>query len=54
MINLYALNGFLPKDKFKMERPHTARSPLLRGDYMVKRDLNYAFYAVPIHPESTK
>lgn len=37
-----------------MERLHTARSPQRRGDYMMKLDLNYAYYAVPIHQESKK
>jgi len=52
VINLKALNRFLPKEKFKMEGLHTARSLLRKGDYMMKLDLKD--YAVPIHPESRK
>ena len=54
VINLKALNRFLPKEKFKMEGLHTARSLLRKGDYMMKLDLRDAYYAVPIHPESRK
>ena len=54
VINLKALNRFLPKEKFKMEGLHTARSLLRKGDYMMKLDLKDAYYAVPIHPESRK
>ena len=52
VINLKALNRFLPKEKFKMEGLHTARSLLRKGDYMMKLDLKDANYAVLIHPES--
>ena len=54
VINLKALNRFLPKEGFKMEGLHTARSLLRKGDYMMKLDLKDAYYAVPIHPESRK
>ena len=54
VINLKALNRFLPKEKFKMEGLHTARSLLRKGDYMMKLDLRDAYYAVLIHPESRK
>ena len=54
LINLKALNRFLPKEKFKMEGLHTARFLLRKGDYMMKPDLKDAYYAVPIHPESRK
>lgn len=54
VINLKALNRFLPKEKFKMEGLHTARSLLRQGDYMMKLDLKDAYYAVPIHQESRK
>ena len=54
VINLKALNRFLPKEKFKMEGLHTARSLQRKGDYMMKLDLKDAYYAVPIHPESRK
>ena len=54
VINLKALNRFLPKEKFKMEGLHTACSLLRKGDYMIKLDLWDAYYAVPIHPESGK
>ena len=54
VINLKALNRFLPKEKFKMEGLHTARSLLREGDYMMKLDLKDAYYAVLIHPESRK
>jgi len=54
VINLKALNRFLPKEEFKMEGLHTARSLLRKGDYMMKLYLKDAYYAVPIHPESRK
>ena len=54
VINLKALNRFLPKETFRMEGLHTARSLLRRGDFMMKLDLKDAYYAVPIHPESRK
>ena len=54
MIKLRALNRFLPKEKFKMEGLHTARSLLRKGDYLMKLDLKDAYFAVPIHKESRK
>ena len=54
MINLKALNRFLPKEKFKMEGLHTAHCLLLKGDHMMKLDVKDAYYAVPIHQESRK
>jgi len=54
VINLKALNRFLPREEFQMEGLHTARSLLRKGDYMMKLDLKDAYYAVPIHPESRK
>ena len=54
VINLRALNRFLPKEKFKMEGLHTARSLLRSGDYMMKLELKGAYYAVPIHQDSRK
>ena len=48
VINLKALNRFLPKEKFKMEGLHTVGSLLRRGDYMMKLDLQHAYFAVPI------
>ena len=39
VINLKALNRFLPKEKFKMEGLHTACSLPRKGDYMMKLDL---------------
>ena len=54
VINLEALIRFLPKEKFKMEGLHSARSLLRRGDFMMKIDFKDAYYAVPIHPESRK
>ena len=54
VINLKALNRFLPKEKFKVGGLHTARSLLRKGDYMMKLDLKDAYYGVPIHPESSK
>ena len=54
VINLKALNKFLPKEKFKMEGLHTARALPRKGDYVMKLDLKDAYYAVPIHPESRK
>lgn len=54
VINPKALNRFLPKEKFKMERFHTARSLLRKGDHMMKLDLKDAYYVVLIHPKSRK
>ena len=52
MINLQALNRFLPKEKFKMEGLHTARSLLRKGDYNETGPQGQQYYyAVPIHPE---
>lgn len=51
VINLKALNKFLPKERFKMEGLHTACPLYRRGDYMMKLDLKDSYYAVPIHPE---
>ena len=52
VINLKALNRFLPKEKFKMEELHSARSFLRRVGYIMKLDLKDAYYAVPIYPDS--
>jgi len=54
VINLQALNRFLPKETFKMEGLHTARPLLRKGNYTMKLDRQDAYYAVPIHPESRK
>ena len=50
VINLKALNRFLPKEKFKMEGLHTARSLLRKGDYMLKLDLRDALLCGPDTP----
>ena len=37
-----------------MEGLQTTRSPLRKGDYLMKLDLKDAYYAVRMHPESRK
>ena len=37
-----------------MEGLQTTRSPLRKGDYLMKLDLKDAYYAVRMHPESKK
>ena len=54
IINLKGLNRYLPKETFKMEGLHTARSLLRNGDFMMKLDLRDAYFAVPIHQDSRK
>ena len=54
VINLKALNQFLPKETFKMESLNTVRSLLRPGDFMMKMDLKDAYYVVPIYPHHRK
>jgi hypothetical protein len=54
VINLKALNRFLPREKFRMEGLQTARSLLRSGDFMMKLDLKDAYYAIPVHEDSQK
>jgi len=49
VINLRALNRFLGKESFKMEGLQVVKSLIMQGDLMMKLDLKYAYYALPIH-----
>ena len=52
VINLKALNRFLPKEKVQNGgSPYRSLSLLCEGDYMMKLDLKDVYYAVPIHQE---
>ena len=54
VINLKALNRFQCREKFKMEELHTVCSLPRRDDYMMKLDLQDAYFVVPIHQDSRK
>ena len=52
ILNLKHLNHFILKVHFKMEGVGLLPDMLMQGDWMVKLDLQEAFFAVPIHPTS--
>ena len=52
ILNLKHLNHFIPKVHFKMEGVGLLPHMLMQGDWVVKLDLQEAFFAVPIHPTS--
>ena len=54
VINLKALNQFLPKETFKMESLNTVRSLLRPEDFMMKIDLKDAYDVLPIYPHHRK
>ena len=54
ILNLKALNSYLPKRPFKMETLSTIASMLRQGDWMTSIDLSDAFQHVSIHPSSRR
>ena len=52
ILNLKALNQYVPRQHFKMEGAHMLPDILQVQDWMVKIDLKEAYYAVPVHPDS--
>lgn len=54
VINLKALNRFIPYEHFKMEGLHCLKFMLEKGDYMCKIDLKDAYFSVPLHELSRK
>ena len=48
VINLKALNEFIPFVHFKMEGMHTLRDVLKENDWMTKVDLKDAYFMIPI------
>ena len=51
VINLRALNQFIPMEHFKMEGMQTLRDLLRQGDWLTKVDLKDAYFSIPIAPE---
>ena len=49
IINLKALNRFIPHVHFKMEGIQSLRELILPGDFMIKLDLKDAYFSIPIH-----
>jgi hypothetical protein len=54
VLNLRALNRFLPTRHFKMETIQHVCHLINRNDYLTSIDLSDAFLHVPIHPESRR
>ena len=54
VINLKALNKFVPYEHFKMEGLHFLRDILQQGDYMCKIDLKDAYFGIPLAQKSQK
>jgi len=53
VINLRALNRFIPEEHFKMEGFHMVKDLIRAHDWLVKVDLKDAYLLVPIHPNHT-
>ena len=51
VVNLKPLNQYLPYQHFKMEGIHKVRDLLRKGDFMVKIDLEDAYFTVPVSQE---
>ena len=51
VINLRALNQFVPTEHFKMEGIQMLRDLLRQGDWLTKLDLKDAYFSIPIAPE---
>jgi hypothetical protein len=49
IINLKSLNQFVVYRHFKMENLASLRHLIVKGDWMVKLDLKYAYLTVPVH-----
>ncbi len=54
VINLRSLNRFIRHQHFKMEGIHLLRDILQRGDWLCRRDLKDAYFAVLIIPAHQK
>ena len=54
VVNLKHLNKFIPYQHFKMEGIHLLKDLLQEEDYMIKIDLNDAYFGVPLHKQARK
>ena len=54
IINLKALNLFIPHLHFKMEGVNTLRHTIRQGDWLAKVDLKDAYFSVALHPSQRK
>ena len=54
VINLKWLNHWVETPHFKIEGISTLRDLLHQGDWMVKVDLKYAYFTIPIHQDHQK
>ena len=54
VINLRALNRFIPEEHFKMEGFHVVKDLIRAHNLLVKVDLKDAYLLVPIHPNHHK
>lgn len=54
MINLRALNQFVPYEHFKMEGLHCLKNILQPGDFMYKIDLKDVYFSIPLAQNSQK
>ena len=50
IVNLKYLNSCIRYEHFKMENLESVRSLIREGDWMVKVDLQDAYFSVPVHP----
>ena len=51
VINLWLLNQFLVHNHFKMEGMHVVRNLLQKNDWMIRIDLEDAYFLIPIDPQ---
>ena len=51
VINLKALNRYVPDEHFKMEGFHMIKSLVKPGDWMAKVDLQDAYFLIPVHQD---
>jgi hypothetical protein len=54
IINLKALNLFIPHMHFKMEGVNTVRHTIRQGDWLAKVDLKDAYFSVALNPSQRK
>ena len=54
VINLKALDSFIPYSHFKMEGLHLLKDVLRENDFMCKVDLKDAYFCVPLHRNHRK
>ena len=50
VVNLKALNKYIPEEHFKMEGFHMVRDLVRQGDWLAKIDLKDAYFLIPVHP----